>query len=1182
MKINSGVAVGLRKAIRLLGLTAGALLLCVPLFSQGNTGRILGTITDQTGGSVAGATVTVTDVQRGVSRALITDQAGEYSAPNLLPSTYTVRAEYKGFKSVERPNILLEVGKELRIDLTMQPGEITQTVTVTEQAPLLETTNAALGGTISNQTINELPLNGRNYENLLALRPGVTIYPGGGGWTQSTNGIRPEDNVYIVDGVNDNEPFSGMSVLNGAPLAGDASTSVPIDAIQEFNTQQNPKAEYGWKPGAIVNVGLKSGTNSLHGTAYAFGRDGAWDARDYFNYASAPECKATPAQCDKAPVAVEQFGATAGGPIKKDKLFFFVAYEGQRYNVGSIYPDKSPSLVAGAGVDASMVDTLSTMVGSGAAIGNPLNPISALSLNLAGCPTPLPTTPSGFATYKCTGQDLAGSAHAQIFPVNLSTSSATIIPGLISNNTQNNGLAKIDYHISDHHSLSGMYFFGQNDGTWNDHGNQLVPIDESLLYTRAQVGSGGWVWTPSSQWVNELRGGVDHLFQPTQGVDFNVNPATGYGINTGVTNPAYFGMPQIRIFSFGLTTFSIGQGLKKQQGPDDVFQLMDHVSYLRGNHAIKFGAEFIDNKGTDAGFSTDKGRIDFADLTHFFEGVPRTKTGGQILSGNPLTTVSSQGYALFVQDDWRIRPRVMINLGLRYELNTVLQSATNQLGNFLPNLGLVQVGKQISSAYNGDHNNFAPRLGIAWDVTGNGKTVVRAGGSIIYEVLPFNVFTALSNTLGLQTVPTGACLGATNIPCTTAGGTIAVNTVPYPGALLNWNGSSVGGATIFPSQPVSCLDSAPCAVMAINPNLRTPYVSTWIVGVQRAITNSLSVDASYIGNHGTKLIGFTDMNQPKTSGGALPFATQFPYLSYINQLSNLYLSNYNGLQVTLTQRISHGLSFVAGYTYSHALDDSSHNWEGGIPLNSYQPKLEYASSDFDIRNRFTLSVTYDIPGVKSPLQLLQGWEINSIVTLQGGQPWGPSDLTNDFSGTGEVSNPSAVGEWWNFFGNRSDFTSNQNPIPFFGSAPFPAACTAHAALADLNSFGCYMKGNSVLVPPAAGTYGNSGRGIFRDQGFRDWDFSVIKGWKLQERLTAQFRAEFFNILNHPIFTNPYGGSNGYGVNDPSSPGTPAIPGVASQVVGFGCGCATPDTAASNPVLGSGSSRAIQLGLKLIF
>src|ERR1700736_5851281 len=334
--VSQSFGVDASRAIQALCLSIGMFLVCVPLFSQGNQGRITGTVTDKSGGVVAGTTVTVKDVERGVTRTLTTGDSGEYNAPNLLPGTYAVRAEAKGFKVVERQNILLEVGKDVRMDLSLQPGEQSQTIMVTGEPPMVETTNATLGGTLSNETINDLPLNGRNYINLLTLRPGMTVYAGGGNFTRSANGTRAEDIGYLLDGLRNDDPFTGSSVLNAAIPAGDASTSLPIDAIQEFNTEQNPKAEYGWKPGAIVNAGIKSGTNAIHGTAFAFGRNTGMDARNFFDAAPLP----------KAPIGLEQYGASLGGAIKKDKLFYFVNYEGQRYSVGDSLITTPPVTVA--------------------------------------------------------------------------------------------------------------------------------------------------------------------------------------------------------------------------------------------------------------------------------------------------------------------------------------------------------------------------------------------------------------------------------------------------------------------------------------------------------------------------------------------------------------------------------------------------------------------------------------------------------------------------------------------------------------------------------------------------------------------------------------------------------------------------------------------------------------------
>ena len=316
------------KTLQTLAICIGISLFSLPAFSQGSsTGRVLGAVTDQSGGAIAGAMVSVTDTQRGVTRTLITNDAGEYNAPDLIPGTYSVKAEYKGFKATQRDNIGVEVGGEYRVDLTLQAGEQTQTMTVTEALPLVETTSAVLGGTIANQLIGDLPVEGRNFTKLLELRPGVYLSPGSGKWSQTSNGMRAEHNVYIVDGIDTIEGFSSQSVINATGIFGDATAILPIDTIEEFNTEQNPKAEYGWKPGAIVNVGLRSGTNSLHGTAYAFGRASALDAENPFieNITGG----------SKQETDIKDFGATVGGPIVKDKLFFLFGYEGQRNDIGS-------------------------------------------------------------------------------------------------------------------------------------------------------------------------------------------------------------------------------------------------------------------------------------------------------------------------------------------------------------------------------------------------------------------------------------------------------------------------------------------------------------------------------------------------------------------------------------------------------------------------------------------------------------------------------------------------------------------------------------------------------------------------------------------------------------------------------------------------------------------------------
>jgi hypothetical protein len=1129
--------------------------LCGYVGAQTNTGRILGVVTDPSGATVAGAAVTITEVERGTTRSLTTTPAGEYVAPDLMPGMYRVRVEAKGFKTSERADIQISVASDAQIDFALQTGQASETVTVTEQVPLINTTSSSLGGTLSNKEINDLPLNGRNYENLLQLRPGVVRYPGGGFSTTSANGLRAEDNAYIVDGLFNSEPFSGQSIINGAGIAGDSATILPVDAIQEFTLIENPPAEYGWKPGAMVNVALKSGTNNLHGTAYAFGRDTPMDARNYFN---------TVASGVKNPRNLEQYGGTVGGPILKDKLFYFGGYEGQRYTVSSISQLSTPATVTLNGDPLNSVpDAIAGVEQAGFTPSTP-------SLQIGGCTLGPPITCNG------TG-----------FPTNNGTSAAgptTINYGLPNNVTTDNAVAKIDYQINQKHAINGLYFFGNNNGTVSDS-NQLQTEWLTLIHTRAQVAGLSWTWILSPRLVNEARFGYNTLYQPTYTND-HATPASAYGLNTGVTNPLYGGLPRINISDFYVFPQELGGfNWPKVQGPDNRYQFIDHVSYTIGKHAVKFGGEIHHDSFTGGAYGGVRGRIKFGfgtdafpgatSLEDFFAGVPASAT---LLVGDPTRHIHNWGIAGFAQDDWRVSKNLTFNLGLRYELNTVVKESNNLLGNFDPQVGLEQVGKQISAPYNGDHTGFAPRLGFAWDITGNGRTVIRGGGGIIYETVNWESFLALNNSLGISTIPTGA-LGVG--PGGTAGtGTIAVGTVNFSSANLNWNaGYNSGPTTVFPTGTINC-GANPCSILGMDQNIRTPMVYSWNLNIEHAFTQNLILETAYVGNHGSKLVGIHDINQNvpalDTAGdeqSGRPFNAKFPFLSFIYQMGNIYKSNYDGLQMTLTARNYHGATLVAGYTYSHSLDDVGANWDfgagSGLPQDSSNPTLEYGSSDFDIRHRFTLSGTYAIPGKKSFGQLLEGWQVNSIVSLYGAQPWGPIDTSNDLSQTGEGV------DRWDFFGDPKDFKSGANPIPYLSGsdAVNDPVCAAHArSTASLSSAGCYRVGNSVMTPPAPGTFGLMGRNTFRDSGFKNWDFSLDKNWKFHDRFGAQFRGELFNFLNHPNFANPFGGQNGWGHNDPSVPG----PG------GFGCGCATPDVAASNPVIGSGGSRAVQLGLKLLF
>jgi carboxypeptidase family protein len=1231
-----------RRAAQWLGGIFVLLLLSLPAFSQSSNGRIAGTVTDTSGGVVAGAAVTVTDVDRGVTRSLTTDDAGEYNAPNLLPGNYSVHVESKGFKRLDRANVVIQVGQELRVDLTLQPGEQEQTVTVTEALPLVETTNATLGGTLDNADIVDMPLNGRNYQNLLALRPGVMVQPGGGPWTQSTNGIRPDESVWMVEGVInanffDSRPIAGMS----SPIT-DSATILPIDSIQEFNTMENPKAEYGWKPGAVVNVGVKSGTNSIHGSAYGFYRSAAWDARNFFNPAPLSGGTCPLASCDKLPTQLKQFGGSVGGPIKKDKLFFFANYEGLRDLLGNALaggpvPEQvaqtanasnCPTLPVGLTGDCanSMVDAINALIAEG------ITP-SSVSLKFAGC--------SVSSTVTCGG--------SPFFAPNARQGATGFISNLPNTNASDNGVGKIDYHINDKNTLNGLAIISNYVGVGEDH-PFVTPVFLDYFTIRNYTTSGTWDYTPNSSMVNEVRFGYNRMEYAITTGDANVSDP----ITPGTTTP---GVPDINIGNFN----QIGTWHNRPQSitPNPYEDAQDSFSYLKGQHTLKFGYEFAHIEADSNIPNYGRGRVIFnggvagnfpsacatgqtppcfaasTPLEDFFAGDP---TKGTVLVGNANRAMTWTSNALFAQDDWHLTPRVTVNLGMRWAYESPLKAGNNLWANFDPTsaTGITQQGAAGNGTmWKPDYRDFSPRAGFAWDVTGKGTTVVRGAFSIMYSTFSAVMWmnqndfqndssvSLASNPSGasLVTCPAATCQNSSSAsyltPTVASGsGNIQVAALTVHPTNSNWNnvvfpaGTSLqcgdgvkvksGGATLLS-------DPGPCDLMGVDPNLKTPYIMNYNLGIQHQFGNNWSLEVGYVGNRGERLTGFRDINQPNVATSVQPYGVQFPWLNYINFMSNDVHSNYNSLQATLTKRLSHGFSFIAGYTYAHGLDNGSLNRFGLLPQNSNDVNAEYASSDFDVRNRFTFTTTYNIPGVKGYAQMLEGWTVNAIVSLQSAQPWVVNDFTDNFdpAGAGDTSYR------WNFAGDPKNFQSSANSIPYCTSGSGGPVCTQTSAIyntstafsaaqsatmwaqcltadplsaadnmrpkttpggnASSMNLGCFVSGNAVMTPPNTGTFGNMGRNIFRDSGFRNVDFSVFKNFNWKERYNAQLRLEIFNVFNHPIIANPYGASNGFnGANDPSNPAL------------FGGSNSTPDGAAGNPIVGSGAARDVQVGLKITF
>jgi len=817
-----------------------------------------------------------------------------------------------------------------------------------------------------------------------------------------------------------------------------------------------------------------------------------------------------------------------------------------------------------------------------------------------------------------------------------------------------------------------MFFYGNYTGIGEDHpfvAQQF--IDSSPIKTISTVVS--WVYTPSSTVVNEMHFGYDRVnfgFLNTDLIPSN-GLASGYPLNSGVTTP--LGLPNIYIAGFNY--LGTNQNRPQTAGPNPYFDFSDSISVLKGKHSFKFGGEFLHVEADSQVYSSGRGQIYFGGgnssaalnpgfcggkscpLVDFFAGNTGGGPGGEagaLLSGNPTIKTTWMHTDGFIQDDYRATSKLIINMGLRYEYVSPIAAANNAIGGFDPTTpsGMIQQGQPgYPTLYRPDHRNFEPRLGFAWDLTGKGTTVVRGGASVMDS--SFLLFTYMaefslqnSPSTSIAAVPTGAILQTGTGPnacivtnsCPTAGGNLQLGVASFP--TLNWSANSPTNP-LFPPPLAKCGDgqsftvgtqsyknAAPCNIMGIDPGLRSPYIVNYNLSITHAFTPNLSLEVGYVGNHGFDLLGFRDINQPNITAGqtAAPYSlacpagtvgcattpNRFPWLGYINTASNQNYSNYNSLQATLTERMSHGLSFTAGYTYAHGFDTSSLNRFSLLPQDSYDPAAEYASSDFDIRHRLTVTATYNIPGIKGFAQMLEGWQVNTIVNYQTAQPWTVSDSTFGFSGSGEAA------DRWNFSGNPTSFRSGPQSVPYcsgygvdasgnsistgvdavsglpvsvscsvntlYGGIAAPAAVTGAAAQCstlanaagaggNLKQAGCFIGPNAqgYMFPAASGKFGNMPRNMFRDTGFNDVDFSIFKNFTWKERYGAQFRFEVFNVFNHPVFANPYGASNAYlGGIDPSSPGN------------FGYSAATPDLAAGNPLIGSGGARDMQIGLKLTF
>jgi hypothetical protein len=1115
---------------------------------------VTGQVTDATGAAIVKAKITIENRGKGVRRVLETNATGDYVAPNLEPGTYSIAGEAPNFRKVVRENVQIEVGKDIKIDFQLPPGAANEIVEVKDETPLVDSTTTTLEGVLSNRAINELPLQGRDFQNLLALHPGVQREPGGGFHSTTSNGLRPDDNNYVIDGGTDNDVYWGETVLNEAGILGTPSSNLPLDAIQEFNTQEAPQADFGQKPGVIVNIGIKSGTDQIHGSAYYFHRNAAIDARNYFNPAPQPV----------SDLLLHQFGASIGGPIIKKKWFYFANYEGVRSKVGNPYNAFAP-------VTTSLAST---------SWGFDPNSSIVDALTDTGCDqTPLPAACSQLSLNL-----------RKYFPDNPGFTADPDDPTVINFNFDNHNRAdnlvfKSDYHLNDHHTFSGRFIYANSNQIEED----AVPLQPYWLSHAApitQVLGADWTWTPNSRWVNTARFSYNRFNEVIAPVDANVNPSD-YGLNTGITDPRLFGFPRINPSTSYFDYLGGNSTWPADTTPSHTEAYSDNVSYTIGRHALHFGGNFS-NGGVDyfrAGYG--RGRIDFDTLDDFLTG---NVLRWRLLYGNPARNLSQRSFGLFFQDDLRATRRLTLNLGMRYDVTFPIRDARDQLANYVPSRGIVQVGQGISEPYKTNWTNFSPRVGFAWDVFGKGKTVLRSSFGFIYVEPSIRTFAFSGGGLNLN--PSALIQPGAN------GNIDALLVASSDSTLINW--STTG--PIFPINGTvlnTCDASSPCAFFAVDQKLKTPYVMNWNLNLQQQLTPSTALQVGYVGNRGVKLYSTIDLNQVNTAiddgseqlgrpltascpppvGIGIGGSPCYPYISFLNYLGNQSTSSYHSLQATLTHRYAHGLYLLAGYTWAHAIDTAGNtNNLGYVPQNSLDYAAEKASGDYDIRHRFTLSLTYDLPSRKGFGQLLEGWQVTSIVSLQTGEPILLYDNSNDLTGTDEGPD-NANNDRWDIVGNPNRLKwSPTSAIPYFpveydpdtgDVVSRPSICTSVAttpALLESLDYagGCYAQNGVIMYPNAFYTFGNMGRNILRGPGFANWDASISKVWHFNDRFSLQLRGEVFNVLNHANFA---GGSVGGDLTDPSS---------------FGRANATPDVQAANPVIGSGGSRHIQLGAKIIW
>jgi len=1152
--------------------------------SQAQTfrGTILGTVTDSSGAALVGATVTVHNVDTGVDRITETTTDGGYLMPELPVGSYDVTISMKGFQKTTTTGVAVTVAGERRVDASLKPGATSQSITVSgDTLPTVETASDTLGGTFENNQVEELPINGRDYTKLLIMVPGTAGEPNGGGDSPgsyglfSADGSRGRSNNYLLDGTDMNDGYRNLPAINQGGVFGVPGTILPEDSIQELNVLTNFEAEYGRNSGAVVSIVTKSGTNELHGSVFEDFRNAVLNARNYFNAVGQP----------KDAFRNNQFGGSVGGPIIKNKTFFYASYEGQREGLAITSVNTVPTLNSGitdnpndyseairtlGGDPALCTTTVIACIQGNAAVVNPV------ILNLYNF---------------CNNNGHCSGGH-NVWPT-------TTFSGAPASNNLDSALIKIDQNLDPNNQISGRYFFGNSHQSFplGVGGGNNLPNTNTNAPIRTQLVSISWVHIVSPEKVNEARFGWNRYrngFFPEDAGVFG-DPNNSLGLNTldllgpNTANPRDYGLPTIKVggsltdpFLVPPQTFTTSSlaslGSSAFSNPrnrvDSNWQFFDNFSWKLGRHDIKFGGEFRRTTVDSFNDLVARSELEFSGLQDFLAGDLSSATEN---FGNTSRNTHQNSWGFYVQDGFHVNTRLTVNVGLRWDYAGVIGTDGNQFSIYNPSVGLVRP----SQLYPKDFNNFAPRLSAAYDPFGKGRTIVRAGVGVFYDGFSQDFFTG---QLAYNTDNTGPAynpIGPNPVFIT-----YDVNTpVLQP------------GVPVFVPSSVMPGTASSTDAFTVSRNLRTPYVYNYNLNIQQQLLPNTVLQVGYVGSLGRKLFYFRDINQPTHAeittidefcgftatisrgtpqcAGApvVGFTTPLSSLApnppfFVNELETGANSNYNSMQISLTQRNWHRFNNQISYTWSHSIDTASDGEDyvpnAAQPNDSTNPGGNKGPSNFDVRNRFVMSSVYDLAKIDRLKRFGEGWSFSGILTLMSGHPFSLNyAYEGDYDGSGEgFGRPDVVAPiQYNY----------SNPAEFLNLASFSTPCTLVGGTSTSNCV------------PGTRHFGSEGRNSLIGPNYRNLDFAISKMTPIGERFKLEFRADFYNIANHPNFASPllpafFADAAPNGISTGLTPDVLPL----GRSRGFYQLTETSDVGLGNPILGGGGPRSIQFAVKLMF